>query len=260
MKVFLSWSGERSQLVASALRDWLPQVINAIEPFLSSDIDAGARWQSELTAELENTDFGILCVTALNQQTSWLNFEAGALAKKVGASRVVPLAIDLRPAEIQNPLGQFQAQPLTQEGMGKVVLTLNSTLPTPLPLARVEKAMTMWWPELESEIKKIEHRLSLNVTCGPTRSDRELLEDILNTVRSFARREAGTIINIRPYGSTVGSGKDIGRRRVIAEAVEALETVELPNETIVNQIRVLKDLLADAGQPTASHTSVDEFR
>lgn len=44
MKVFLSWSGERSRLVATALHEWLPQVINAVEPFISSNIDAGARW------------------------------------------------------------------------------------------------------------------------------------------------------------------------------------------------------------------------
>lgn len=184
--------------MATALREWLPLVINDVDPFISSDIDAGARWQSEVAIELEKTEFGILCVTAENQRASWLNFEAGALAKAVDASRVVPLAVDLRPAEIQNPLGQFQAQPLTQVGMGKIVSTINSALPKPLPPGRVEKAMSKWWTDLESEVQRIEQQLSLDVAEEPIRSDRELLEDILNTVRSLAR-DPGSV-NIRPHG------------------------------------------------------------
>lgn len=183
--------------MATVLRDWLPQVINAVEPFLSSDIDAGARWQSEVAAELEKTDFGILCVTAENQQAPWLNFEAGALAKAMDASRVVPLAIGLSPAEIQNPLGQFQAQPLNQTGMGKIVSTINSALSRPLPTERVEKAMSKWWPDFESEIQKIEQQLSLDVVEEPVRSDRELLEDILDTVRSVARNSGDVFIEAR---------------------------------------------------------------
>lgn len=32
MKVFISWSGERSQALAQALRDWLPLVLHFVEP------------------------------------------------------------------------------------------------------------------------------------------------------------------------------------------------------------------------------------
>ena len=35
MKVFISWSGEKSKKIAEVFRDWLPQVIQAIEPFVS---------------------------------------------------------------------------------------------------------------------------------------------------------------------------------------------------------------------------------
>jgi hypothetical protein len=104
MKVFISWSGDKSRNVAVALRDWLPSVINCIQPFVSSeDIHAGTRWQQEIADQLDTTNFGVVCVTKENQLSPWLNFEAGALAKAVDLSRVVPLAIDLKPSDVKIP-------------------------------------------------------------------------------------------------------------------------------------------------------------
>lgn len=42
LKVFISWSGERSKEMANALREWLPMVLQYVEPFVSDkDISAG---------------------------------------------------------------------------------------------------------------------------------------------------------------------------------------------------------------------------
>jgi hypothetical protein len=84
MKVFISWSGERSQALAQALRDWLPLVLHYVEPWLSqSDIEPGERWASEVSKELEVSNFGIICVTKENTESPWILFEAGALAKSL---------------------------------------------------------------------------------------------------------------------------------------------------------------------------------
>ena len=47
MKVFLSWSGEASLAMAAQLKSWLPKVIQALQPWISSEdmgrVSAGPR-------------------------------------------------------------------------------------------------------------------------------------------------------------------------------------------------------------------------
>jgi RNA polymerase sigma factor (sigma-70 family) len=187
VKVFISWSGNKSQAVAVALRDWLPGVINSLEPFVSStDIHAGTRWQSEIAAELDVSNFGIVCVTQENQAAPWLNFEAGALAKAIGLSRLIPLAVDLKPSDVQLPLGQFQSQPASKEGIRAVVASLNDALGDQrLSDELLRNSFDVWWPRLEEKLASIEEETTS--ATPPPRSDRELLEEALDTVRAVAR-------------------------------------------------------------------------
>jgi len=216
VKVFLSWSGERSKSIATALREWLPLVINEVQPFMSSEIDAGARWQSEVSLELESTDFGIICVTSENQDKPWINFEAGALAKSVALGRVVPLAVNLTTAEIRNPLGQFQAQTLTKDGMLRVLLSLNSGAQRTMSQEFIEKSLEKWWPDLGSEIEKVQRNFDQGVSIkNPPRSDRDLLEDILTSVRSLVRQKQD---DVGQKQDDVGQKQDYRRsQRSVAE-------------------------------------------
>ena len=198
MKVFISWSGNKSREVAAALRDWLPAVINSVEPFVSSkDIDSGTRWQMEVAGQLEATAYGIVCVTRANQAAPWLNFEAGALAKVVESARVAPLAIDLTPSDIKVPLGQFQAQPATHAGIREIVTSLNAACPAPLTDELIERAFEKWWPDLERALAEVESHSSPKSAKAPERSDRELIEEVLSTVRSLAQDRSGPRDEVR---------------------------------------------------------------
>lgn len=56
MKVFISWSGERSQILGQALYDWIPMVLQSVTPWLSkADIEAGERWGDKIAKELEDS-------------------------------------------------------------------------------------------------------------------------------------------------------------------------------------------------------------
>src|ERR1051326_6739087 len=116
MRGFLSWAGETSKQVASILRDWLPQVLQAIKPFISSeDIDKGTRWAEKLANELQDTAAGGVRVTPDSIRSPWLNFEAGALSKIVGQSYVCPYLHGLAQVDLVGPLAMFQASLATQE-------------------------------------------------------------------------------------------------------------------------------------------------
>ena len=64
MKIFLSFSGETSRLVALALHDWLRRVIQVAVPWISDrDIDSGATWTDVVAVNLRTSHMGIVCLT-----------------------------------------------------------------------------------------------------------------------------------------------------------------------------------------------------
>src|SRR5579871_1905939 len=116
MKIFISWSGERSREVAQALKESLPLILQYVDAFLSADdIDKGARWSGEIAAKLDACHYGVVCLTPENLDSAWIHFEAGALSKSVSAARVAPLLLELKKSEVTGPLSQFQLTPATKE-------------------------------------------------------------------------------------------------------------------------------------------------
>ena len=59
MKVFITWSGERSRAVAELIRKWLPGVLQTVKPYFSpDDVAKGSRWSTEIAKELEQSSVG----------------------------------------------------------------------------------------------------------------------------------------------------------------------------------------------------------
>ena len=191
MKVFISWSGNKSHKVGLVFRDWFPSVIQTIEPYVSSeDIDKGARWSTDIAKELENSTFGILCVTKENLEAPWLSFEAGALSKTMDKSLVSPFLFDLKRSEVKGPMLQFQSTIFQKEDIKKLLKTLNKACGEAcLSDARLETAFNVWYPKLEEDLNKIktvkdEPEENKKKEEHHTPHSAEILEEILDLSRN----------------------------------------------------------------------------
>ena len=187
MKVFLSWSGERSRLAAEALRNWLPDVIQNIEPWMSAaDIDAGARWNRMIEDELSNTQVGILCLTSENQEAPWVLFEAGALAKTISDTLVCPYLIGFAAADLKpGPLTRFQAKEANCNGTWELVLTLNRALKNQaLTDDRLRRIFERFWPDLERALADLPQPREDQAR----RPIEDIVDEILTLVRGLTRR------------------------------------------------------------------------
>lgn len=157
MKVFISWSGSTSHKVAVVLRDWLPSVIQSIEPYVSSeDIDKGARWSTDIAGELHASSYGLVCLTSDNVNAPWINFEAGALGKSIDKSRVSPFLFRIKRSEVEGPILQFQSTIFEKPDVLKLLKSINLACgQDALEEIRLEKAFDVWWPDLERQLNSI---------------------------------------------------------------------------------------------------------
>ncbi|GKV71717.1 toll/interleukin-1 receptor domain-containing protein [Pseudarthrobacter sp. NCCP-2145] len=188
MQVFISWSGQQSQHVAAALRTWLPKVLdNRIKPFISSkDIDKGDRGLNKIAAELEGSSYGIVVVTRANQDSPWINFEAGALGKSVSDSRVAPLLVGLSDTDVKGPLKQFQNSAASDKtAVLSLVRSLNKALADPLSEGTLEVLFAAHWAEMEGAITNAP--IDDELPPKKPREESDLLDEVLTTVRSLQR-------------------------------------------------------------------------
>lgn len=188
MKVFISWSGNISWKVAVIFRDWLPSVIQSLEPYVSSeDIDKGARWSTDIAKELEDSTFGILCVTKENLEAPWLSFEAGALSKTMEKSFVTPFLFDIKRSEVQGPILQFQSTIFNKNDIKKMVQTLNKACgDSGISEQRLNKSFDVWYPTLEKELTELKNEssnINEEVMAEDNNYSSEILEEILELSR-----------------------------------------------------------------------------
>ncbi|MEU7327149.1 toll/interleukin-1 receptor domain-containing protein [Streptomyces parvus] len=194
MKVFLSWSGERSKKTAEALWTWLPDVLQYVNPWLSSlDISAGRRSVREITDELSETNFGIICVTPENQSSRWMYFEAGALARQVDNGFVIPFLVSMRTTDLVSPLSQFQAVLGSDRvDVQKLLSDINNASgELALPQERLNRSFQRSWPEFESKMRGIKDiPLEGSPSSAVKRSGADMTEEILLLSRQFDQRLA----------------------------------------------------------------------
>jgi len=155
MKLFISWSGKRSQRIGHSLYDSLEAFLQGTEPFFSPEgIEKGASWFDTLSRQLGETNFGIICLTPENRLNPWLLFEAGALAKHIKAANVCPVLFGLTPDDIEGPLAQFQLTSFTKADIERMCGTINSRLERKLGPRPFATAFEAFWTTTDAVIRE----------------------------------------------------------------------------------------------------------
>jgi hypothetical protein len=188
MKVFMSWSGARSKAAAELLYDWIKCVVQASRPWISTrGIGRGSVWFTEINNELKDTSVGIICLTHQNKSSPWILFEAGALAKGLTTNKVCTFLVDLNPADIQDPLAQFNHTAPTRDGMLSLVATLNSALEVPLDGPTMLSVFETFWPKFEAGFAELLQKYPQEVEVEARTND-SMLEEILDSTRGLTHK------------------------------------------------------------------------
>ena len=245
MKVFISWSGERSKKIAELLDDWIQCVIQAVNPWMSSkDIDRGALWFTEITDQLANTSIGIVCLTKENRNKPWILFESGALAKGLTSNRVCTFLIDLAATDLENPLAQFNHTFPTKESIWELVRSVNLTLKeNALKESVLSKVFETYWPQFDRDFKEI-------IATTPEtekiekRNDNDIMLDVLSTVRMLDKR----LRNIENTSDSIlVTEKAITRKQGISPSAVRIGVRDFLAEEIPDE--VILEVLSERGAP-----------
>lgn len=196
MKVFISWSGEPSHQVARALRDWIPQVLRSVEPWLASaELKWGQSVAKSIKGDIKSADVILLCLTRQNMLSDWTKIETDVA---MGAGRpIIPICIDFSTFELAGRFAQYQALTLDELGVHRLVTVLNHLSPEPLETDKVERLLDIWTRDLTRELANAHGGLKLageghlgvkSEKNGAPAED--LMQQILLEVQSLAAKVA----------------------------------------------------------------------
>ncbi len=240
MKIFISWSGELSQQLGNAFKDWIPDVLQAVHPYFTpEDIKKGERWGSEIARELEESKFGIFCVTRENLSSGWMNFEAGAISKNKDHSQVCPILFDLQPTDVTGPLQQFQATAFTKDDIYKLLQAINAKLETQaVSEDRLERQFERVWPQLEEDVRRILAAQAKPPHKTPIRKDRELLEEVLTLLREMKKSEQSDNGN----SFVAKNQKEYAERYLIEYYIKMLKDIERGSMNVTSLLKCLQHI------------------
>jgi hypothetical protein len=248
VKVFISWSGDTSKQVALILRDWLSNVLQSVEPWMSDmDIEKGTRSMTEIAESLAGTVFGLVVVTKTNQEKPWLNFEAGALSKAVEneAGRLWVLLFNMLNQDLLQgrPIGQFQNTLMHREDIRSLLGSINKASKPSLSELKLNEAFEMWWPKLDEKLQAItvtdeepEPTTGSQVSKthprwgsgGSISTSDAAIDEILGTVRRLERDLSNTQHG-QVFGRGIAEGED-------ADASIVLQFEKRPQTTVLATI------------------------
>lgn len=184
MRVFLSWSGERSHAAAEVIQRLIPACVPGATAWMSSrDIRAGGRWTEDLFDAIGTSTAGIVLLTEENRTSPWIMFEAGCLCEPSRERIVVPVLVDA-PLELPGPLRHLQGVALDADGMASLAKNLARHWRTAGGTGSEADTGENRWDkvaiEVDEALRPFPRRAPRPAVCYLTRRDSELLKLLMN--------------------------------------------------------------------------------
>jgi len=154
-----------------------------------ADIDKGALWRSEIQANLEQAQAGIIVLSSENLERPWLVFEAGALSNK--HDRVYTYLVGLSALPPNHPLHAFQNTATTEQDTLKMLNGVNRQIGTPIDESKLSKAFKHNWPEFEIALKEAVKLSPILMTAPPD------LAAMLSEALGYLREQSKELALIR---------------------------------------------------------------
>lgn len=156
-------------------------------------MDRGVVWFNTINEALADTNTGIVCLTAENLNSPWILFEAGSLSNGLTDKKVCTFLIDIKPADIEPPLSQFNHTEPNKTSVLNLVKTINGRLgDKQLEPETLQIVFDTYYPQFETQFKGIIVKTEVaegNSDKSPViRSEQEMLEEVLITVRNLDQR------------------------------------------------------------------------
>ncbi len=252
--VFLSWSGPTSKAIAEAWRKYLPFIIQAAKPWMSSeDIPKGSTWFSDLTGQLKGIRIGIICITPDNLLSPSIHFEAGALSKTVSdTSFVCPYLFDVKDSDLKFPLANFQTTKARCDDTKRLALNLNKALQAGLTQEQVTTLFDKFWPDFEKDLKAIKPP---GGKLLPSRDEKEILEEVLEIVRGLRRQTFTT-----PFSQTAFYG-EAGEPGIFYKSVplsSLMHPLTVPDLVVSGNIAPPDPVFSPGMEPKSTPTPIAE--
>jgi hypothetical protein len=103
--IFISWSQETRQ-VADAINQWISARCDNARGWIADvDIIAGQRWRSEIDKALTAAQCSLACVGPSAISSSWVMYEAGAIA---ASKAIIPIALLVPHGKLPSILSEIQ--------------------------------------------------------------------------------------------------------------------------------------------------------
>lgn len=187
MKVFISWSGEKSKQYAAALKDLLESCFHSINVFFSEDdIPKGDNWSKKILEELASSDYCLICATKDSLNSPWINFEAGAMANN--NAKVSAILFDLKNEELKGPLSLFESTKLEEKDFERLMRNINEFEQVKLNV--LEKSFKVFFKEFSEKINNISSITSNRLTVNMDKEIREILKVVKNNYSILNRFES----------------------------------------------------------------------